>query len=82
MWGEYCHFKRLYYSKKFWDVYSKNKITSFNGVPYVYELLFKIGINKILKKNLRYVTQAGGKLDETLKLRLWKIFEKKILIFL
>ena len=36
--------------KKFWDVYSKNKITSFNGVPYVYELLFKIGINKILKK--------------------------------
>tara|TARA_Y100000816_G_C26108038_1_gene589699 strand:+ start:4960 stop:6372 length:1413 start_codon:yes stop_codon:yes gene_type:complete len=67
--------------KKFWDVYSKNKITSFNGVPYVYELLFKIGINKILKKNLRYVTQAGGKLDETLKLRLWKIFEKKNIDF-
>ncbi len=63
--------------KKFWDIYSKNKITSFNGVPYVYELLFKIGINKILKKNLRYITQAGGKLDEKLKLKLWEILRKK-----
>jgi acyl-CoA synthetase (AMP-forming)/AMP-acid ligase II len=57
--------------KKFWDVYLKNKITSFNGVPYVYELIEKIGIKKIITKKLRYITQAGGKLDQTIKEKIW-----------
>ncbi len=51
--------------KNFWKVFKKNKITSFNGVPYAYEILSKIGLKNIRIKTLRYLTQAGGKLEET-----------------
>jgi long-chain acyl-CoA synthetase len=50
--------------KKFWQILKKNKITSFNGVPYTYEMLSKIGLKNIKNNTLRYVTQAGGKLEK------------------
>jgi acyl-coenzyme A synthetase/AMP-(fatty) acid ligase len=49
--------------KDFWVDYSKNNVTSFNGVPYIYEILIKLGLNKIFTKSLKTLTQAGGKLD-------------------
>ena len=49
--------------KKFWIEFKRKKITSFNGVPYTWEMLDRIGKEKIFTKYLRYVTQAGGKLD-------------------
>ena len=50
--------------KKFWQIFKKNKITSFNGVPYTYEMLCKIGLQNIKIKTLRYLTNAGGKLEK------------------
>ena len=50
--------------KRFWEIFKKNKITSFNGVPYTYEILSKIGLKNIKIKSLRYITQAGGKLEK------------------
>tara|TARA_B100001057_G_scaffold499776_1_gene611736 strand:- start:40 stop:1461 length:1422 start_codon:yes stop_codon:yes gene_type:complete len=50
--------------KKFWEVFKKNKITSFNGVPYTYEILRKIGLKNIKNKSMKYLTQAGGKLEK------------------
>ena len=50
--------------KKFWKIFNKNKITSFNGVPYTYEMLSKIGLQNIRIKSLRYLTNAGGKLEK------------------
>lgn len=50
--------------KKFWEVFKKNKITSFNGVPYTYEMLRRIGLKNIKIKSMKYLTQAGGKLEE------------------
>ena len=44
------------------EVFKKNKITSFNGVPYTYEILQKIGLMNIKNKSIKYLTQAGGKL--------------------
>ena len=56
------------YSKKFWDLFNEEKITSFAGVPFIYEMLHKL---KVVQKNplesLRYMTQAGGKLSPELQ---------------
>ena len=52
--------------RNFWDLFNKYKPCNLNGVPYIFEILNKIGFEK-LKKNLRYITQAGGKLEKKLR---------------
>jgi long-chain acyl-CoA synthetase len=63
--------------KEFWKIFYDKKISSFNGVPYAYEIIDRIGYNKIFTKNLRYITQAGGKLDKSILLKISKLAEKK-----
>jgi long-chain acyl-CoA synthetase len=48
--------------KQFWNDFKKNKITSFNAVPYHYEILIKLGLKNIYNNNLKLFTQAGGKM--------------------
>ena len=50
--------------KEFWKTFKNSKITSFNGVPYTYEMLTKIGLKNIKINSLRYLTYAGGKLEK------------------
>ena len=50
--------------KEFWEILKKSKITSFNGVPYTYEMLERIGLKNIKIDTLKYLTHAGGKLDK------------------
>lgn len=54
--------------KKFWKILKNSKVTSFNGVPYTYEMLIKVGLKNIKIGTLKYLTQAGGKLEKN-KLR-------------
>lgn len=56
--------------KRFWDIFKKIKPTNINGVPYFYEILNKIKFERIKIMNLRYITQAGGKLEYKLKKKL------------
>lgn len=49
--------------KKFWTFLKKNKVCSFGGVPYTYQILDKINFEKYDLKYLKYTTQAGGKLN-------------------
>ena len=49
--------------KKFWETLKNSKSTSFNGVPYTYEMLSKIGLKNIKIDTLKYLTLAGGKLE-------------------
>lgn len=56
--------------KEFWKIFNNNRITSFNGVPYTFEILKKIGMNKVNSGSLRYITQAGGKLDDDIMKKL------------
>ena len=63
--------------KKFWIEFKRKKITSFNGVPYIWEMLDRIGKEKIYTKNLRYVTQAGGKLDKILANNFYQLCKLK-----
>jgi len=52
--------------KKFWKLIKDCKITSFAGVPFFYEILYKIKFNEINLPNLKYFTQAGGSLKKEL----------------
>jgi acyl-CoA synthetase (AMP-forming)/AMP-acid ligase II len=47
----------------FWNVFRKCGATSFAGVPHTFELLDRIGFEAMSLPDLRYVTQAGGRLD-------------------
>jgi len=47
----------------FWDLFRSQRCTSFAGVPYTFELLDRIAFDRLSLPTLRYVTQAGGRLD-------------------
>ena len=40
-WWKNSRIKTISCSKKFWNIFNSQKITSFNGVPYTYEILKK-----------------------------------------
>ena len=48
--------------REFWDFFKQQKATSFGGVPYTYEMLKRLRFFKMELPDLRYITQAGGKL--------------------
>ena len=47
----------------FWDLFRARRATSFAGVPYTFDLLERVGFGTMEVPSLRYVTQAGGRLD-------------------
>ena len=49
--------------KQFWSLCKKYKVNSFSGVPYSFELLKKINLLDFINKDLKYITVAGGALD-------------------
>ena len=49
--------------KKFWEQFKANKVTSLSGVPYLFDIFIKLGLNKIYIPSLHTFTHAGGKLD-------------------
>ena len=60
--------KKTLCEKEFWKKMNDLKVTNFGGVPFFFEMLKKLNFHKFEFKNLRHVTQAGGKLNlETLK---------------
>ncbi|WP_022892288.1 AMP-binding protein [Agromyces subbeticus] len=48
---------------EFWRVFDDVQATSFAGVPYTFDLLDAAGFADRSTPSLRYVTQAGGRLD-------------------
>ena len=50
-------------SKEFWEIFRRYEVTTINGVPYNYEILRRIGFMKMDLPSLKYMTQAGGKLN-------------------
>ncbi len=46
-----------------WDLADRERVTSFAGVPYTFDLLDSSGFAERDLPSLRYVTQAGGRLD-------------------
>ena len=52
--------------KAFWKLINDQKVTSFAGVPYFYEILNKIRFDRLSLPHLKYFTQAGGTLRKDL----------------
>lgn len=48
----------------FWEEFNQYKFSSLSGVPYFYEMLYRLGFTKRHFPSLRYLTQAGGRLAE------------------
>lgn len=67
--------------KEFWKTLKNSKITSFNGVPYTYEILVKIGLEKIKIDTLKYLTHAGGKIEKKTLRKIIKFCDKNNLKF-
>ena len=48
----------------FWGAFRERRCTSFAGVPYSYQMLQRLDIDKLDIPSLRTLTQAGGKLHD------------------
>lgn len=53
-------------SVEFWNALKASGATNFGGVPYIFEMLKKLRFDQMELPALRYLTQAGGKLSESL----------------
>lgn len=51
----------------FWKLFERYQITTFHGVPFIYEMLRKLNFSKKDYFHLRIMTQAGGHLDNKLQ---------------
>lgn len=49
--------------KEFWDLVKENKVTTFFGVPYTFEMLFRIRFFRMDLPHIRLIGQAGGKMN-------------------
>ena len=67
--------------KEFWYLLEKYKITNISFVPFSYEMLEKIGINRFNFSSLKFLTVAGGKLSEDLTKKFCTVFKKKKINF-
>ncbi|SCL29197.1 Acyl-CoA synthetase (AMP-forming)/AMP-acid ligase II [Micromonospora rhizosphaerae] len=47
----------------FWDLFRAARGTTLAGVPYTFDLLDRVGFDRMRLPHLRQVTQAGGRLD-------------------
>ncbi|MFB9653432.1 AMP-binding protein [Pseudarthrobacter sp. NPDC092184] len=47
----------------FWELVHTENVTSFAAVPYTFDLLERVGFEHMDLPGLRYITQAGGRLD-------------------
>ncbi len=50
----------------FWQLFRDLRCHSFAGVPYSYQILSRLDLNKLAGPSLRVMTQAGGKLHDGL----------------
>lgn len=66
----------------FWDFFKSSKATSIAGVPYTYEMLDRIKFGKMDLPSLRYMTQAGGKLNKEAVSKFYKLSLEKGIKFI
>ena len=67
--------------KGFWDIYKNSNATSFNGVPYTYDIITKIGLKNIKIRSLKFLTHAGGKSEKNNLKKIIKFSKKNNLKF-
>ena len=66
----------------FWDALKNDNISILTGVPYTFEVLFKMRFERVKLPSLRIVTQGGGKLPDFLWDRLVNYTESNCVQFI
>ena len=66
---------------RFWSMLKENEATTFGGVPFIYEILKKLRFERMKLPSLKYITQAGGKLNNKLMAEFTQICEEKYIDF-
>jgi acyl-CoA synthetase (AMP-forming)/AMP-acid ligase II len=66
----------------FWEALKKEHITTFGGVPFMYEMLKRFNFEKRETPALRYITQAGGKLPKEMASDFIAVCTKKNIEFI
>ena len=57
---------KTFFQKEFWSLMKDKEVTNLNGVPYTFTMLEKLRFFRINLPALKFITQAGGKLDPEL----------------
>ncbi len=68
---------RSFFDPEFWKLMKSCGVTSLSGVPYSYEMLMKLGFERMNLPNLRTLTQAGGKMAPDLTKQVIKLCKTK-----
>lgn len=55
--------KHSFFEQKFWDKVKAHRVVTMAGVPFSYQMLKKLNYPRFDTSSIRYLTQAGGKLD-------------------
>ncbi|WP_226682089.1 AMP-binding protein [Sutcliffiella horikoshii] len=63
--------------KEFWDLCREQRVTTFGGVPFVYEMLDRLKFEDFDLPSLKKLTQAGGKLSSTLSAKFANVCNQK-----
>ncbi|MDF2605819.1 MAG: AMP-dependent synthetase [Bacillales bacterium] len=63
--------------KEFWDLCKEQQVTTFGGVPFVYEMLDRLKFEEINLPSLKKLTQAGGKLSPNLSSKFANVCNQK-----
>ena len=68
--------------KEFWQTLKDQKVTTFSGVPFTFEMLKRLRFENMELNSVRYITQAGGKLSNELVEYFYKECKKKGIKFI
>lgn len=47
----------------FWDAVERWGVTTFAGVPYTFDMIDRVGLDRLRTPSLRLITQAGGRME-------------------
>ena len=73
--------QQSFMQKKIWTMMNDLGVTTFGGVPYIFEILKRLKFDSLDMKTIQYITQAGGKLDSKLETYLYETCTKKNIKF-
>lgn len=69
-------------NRGFWDKIEKYKVTTFGGVPFIYETLLKLKLENLNISSIKVLTQAGGKLSKEICEKYLDFCQKKEIKFI
>lgn len=62
---------------RFWKSFRDRPITQLPGVPFHYEMMLKLGLQRLPLQNVKVLTQAGGFLDIEARKKLWQFMSER-----